>query len=311
MSHKISYFGREFTAWKTALHQHTNRSDGECSPEELIEIYEKHGYDVCCFTDHRRSAPVSQWKSSMLLIPGMEFHPAGPRGITWHIVSYGLPEELEDLSPLPVQEGIDKAVSLGALCHVAHPAWSELRSTDIMPLKNISGVEIYNCVSDGIDRADSSQTMNELWKDGRYLVPLGVDDTHSRFCACLAWTMVLAETRDRAGILDALKAGRVYSSMGPEFYKIEADGTLLHAEFSPCRQSFLMMPSWYSYKVPMPSRLDRAVGKEGIYTEFTVDLKEVPDGSYAEIRLRDADGKYAWSAPFLKQDGKIVFTENK
>ena len=311
MSGKIRYFGREFPVWKTALHIHTTRSDGQCSPEEMIRMYEERGFDVCCVTDHRKAAPVSQWRSRMLLISGMEFHPRGPRGIPWHIVSYGLPEELEDLSDLPVQEGIDRVIGLGGLCHAAHPAWSEIRSSDIMELRNISGVEVYNSGADEIGRADSSQTMIELWSASRHLAPLGVDDMHLRAYACQAWTMVLSETRDRAGILSALKNGRVYASDGPDFYAIEAEGTVLHAEFSPCSQVFLMMPQWYPYMAKLPCRADRAEGRTGVYTGFTADLKEVPDGSYVEIELRDADGKRAWSAPFLKQDGAIVFTENR
>lgn len=266
MSVPISYCGKKLTGWKTALHSHTTRSDGESTPEEILEIYEKHGYDVFCFTDHRKSAPVSQWKSSMLLIPGMEFHPAGPRGITWHIVSYGIPEELEDLSALPVQDGIDKVVELGGLCHAAHPAWSEIRSTDILPLKNIIGFEIYNSVADEIGRADSTQTMLELWSAGRLLAPLGVDDIHHRSIACLAWTMVMAEKRDRESILAALKNGMFYASTGPEFYRIEFDGLRMRADFSPCRQVFIQAPQWYSYSLQNPSRLDRVAGKDGTYS---------------------------------------------
>ena len=38
--------------YKANLHCHTNISDGEFTPEQIKELYKKHGYSVVAFTDH-------------------------------------------------------------------------------------------------------------------------------------------------------------------------------------------------------------------------------------------------------------------
>ena len=38
--------------YKANLHNHTMFSDGIKTPEEIKEVYSKHGYDIVAFTDH-------------------------------------------------------------------------------------------------------------------------------------------------------------------------------------------------------------------------------------------------------------------
>ena len=38
--------------YKANLHCHSTLSDGSCTPEELKEIYKKHGYSIIAYTDH-------------------------------------------------------------------------------------------------------------------------------------------------------------------------------------------------------------------------------------------------------------------
>ncbi len=309
MSIPVSWFGSQTFAWKTALHVHTLRSDGEYSPEEMLAVYQKDGFDVVCMTDHRKSAPVSQWKSPMLLIPGMEFHPAAPRGILWHIVTYGLPEEVQgDPSILPVQQGIDNMVAFGAVCHVAHPAWSELRSSDIEQLKNISGVEIFNAGTEELGKEYSLQTMLELWQNKNFYPPLAVDDLHHKCRAGLGWTMVLSDKRDQTSILQALREGRVYASTGLDFTSFEWKDNILSAQFTPCSHAFLMMRECYAYHFPCLTRAE--MNTKGVYSQknsISVDLTKLPDEVYVQITLQDDAGHRAWSKPFYKKDGNLVF----
>ncbi len=38
--------------YKANLHNHTNLSDGHCTPEEIKEIYKRYGYSIVAYTDH-------------------------------------------------------------------------------------------------------------------------------------------------------------------------------------------------------------------------------------------------------------------
>ena len=83
----------ELTVLKANLHTHTTNSDGTFSPSEVIGFYADAGYDVLAFTDHRTTNHVSEYDAEgMTLLSGIELHPAGPRGIPWHILAIGIPE---------------------------------------------------------------------------------------------------------------------------------------------------------------------------------------------------------------------------
>jgi len=45
-------FKNDQNLYKANLHCHTTVSDGECTPEEIKEIYKKEGYSVVAYTDH-------------------------------------------------------------------------------------------------------------------------------------------------------------------------------------------------------------------------------------------------------------------
>lgn len=87
------------TRFKVNLHTHTTNSDGGYTPQEIVDLYRDKGYDALALTDHRFSNKISELNSgSMTLIPGIETHPTGPRGIMLHFVGLGLPEDFADLS---------------------------------------------------------------------------------------------------------------------------------------------------------------------------------------------------------------------
>ena len=109
MPGRIHLFGKDLNVYKAVLHMHSTVSDGDLEPLVVMRMYEDAGYDVCAFTDHRRTYPISSYRSSMTLISDMEIHPAGPRGGIWHIVALNVQESLEDPEEFPVQEAIDCA----------------------------------------------------------------------------------------------------------------------------------------------------------------------------------------------------------
>ena len=63
---------------KGGLHCHTTRSDGSCTPEEVMILHKEKGYDFLAITDHRRYNHANfAPETGLTIIPGMEFDNGG------------------------------------------------------------------------------------------------------------------------------------------------------------------------------------------------------------------------------------------
>ena len=130
---------------KANLHTHTTNSDGIFTPAQIIDMYKDAGYDVINFSDHRKVNKVSEYDGrGMTLISGVELHPMGPRGINWHILAIGVPENFANTNPETGQEAVDSVVNVGGIAFCAHPYWCGLLPSEVMQLKNIAGIEVFN-----------------------------------------------------------------------------------------------------------------------------------------------------------------------
>ena len=85
----------QLNVYKANLHTHSSVSDGKFTPQEMIDKYSAAGYDVLSLTDHGKHNDLSSCDHrGMTLIPGMELHPAGPRGIRWHILALNITRDI-------------------------------------------------------------------------------------------------------------------------------------------------------------------------------------------------------------------------
>ena len=135
----------ELTVLKANLHTHTTNSDGTFSPSEVIGFYADAGYDVLAFTDHRTTNHVSEYDAEgMTLLSGIELHPAGPRGIPWHILAIGIPENFSCTHPESGQQAVDAVRQAGGVAFAAHPYWCGFTAAEVMTLNGIAGIEVYN-----------------------------------------------------------------------------------------------------------------------------------------------------------------------
>ena len=174
----IDYYGRKLNAYKSALHSHSTVSDGRFTPFEMIDMYSKAGYQIYAFTDHHKTNPVSTYGGKgMLLISGMEIHPKGPRGITWHFVGLGVPEDFVEPQGEP-QSVIDAVNAIGGVMICAHPRWCGFTSAEVNALQGIIGIEVYNTSTRYIGRDYNMQLWDELSDMGRVLPATAVDDAH-------------------------------------------------------------------------------------------------------------------------------------
>lgn len=82
------------------LHMHTNCSDGELSPKELVQLIVQQGLRYFSISDHDTLAAYEMVQlfvpSGATCIPAMEFNTDGPNG-ELHILGYGLDVENQTL----------------------------------------------------------------------------------------------------------------------------------------------------------------------------------------------------------------------
>lgn len=296
----INFYGRSLNAYKACLHTHCTTSDGRLPPEEVIKLYRDAGYQVLAFTDHHQTNRVSEMDGlGMTLISGMEMHPMGPQQTMWHFVALGLPEDYSQYNrEEPAQEVIDKAVQAGAICFLAHPYWSGFTAAEIAPLKNLSGLEVYNASTRYIGKSLNMQVWDDLSNAGQVYPAIAVDDTHRPRDLFKGWTMILAPDTSQKSLLKALKQGDFYASQGPTITRLSFVDGIFEADFSPCVEVIGMSNRSRGYLVAIPDQEGpNEPCREVTTARFEVVRQNKP--CWLRLQLRDAQGRYAWTAPIM------------
>ena len=294
----MNYLGRELNEYRANLHAHSTTSDGQFDPAQVIALYADAGYDVLAFTDHRKSNRISAFDSrGMTLISGMELHPAGPRGIRWHILGLGLPEDYLYPDPPSGQAAVDSVLAAGAIAFCAHPYWCGFTSAEVAALKGISGIEVYNTSTRYIGKEYNMQCWDELLSAGLRHTAIAVDDVHRLRDLFRGYTMILAEEKTPAALLSALKNGDFYASQGPRFTRIAVEGNFLRADFSPVSSAILIGCNSAGFCVGTEDFEGPGCGNLPIsHLEYDLSSKFSP---YWRIQLRDSAGRMAWSNPIF------------
>lgn len=293
--------------FKVNLHTHTTNSDGKFAPEQIIDLYRKNGYDAIALTDHYKTNSISKLqRADITVMSGIEMHPVDNNGLRLHLLCLGVPEDFTDKSKLKPQKCIDSAVKAGGICIVAHPYWTGMRSSDILKLKNISAIEVFNTSTRYIGKQFNMVHWDEILDSGWKIPAIAVDDTHRPRDFFQGWTVVCAKDKSQKSLVEAIKAGFSYSTMGPEFKKIDWNSKTreLAVECSPAVEIIIFLNKSGGLCVNVP----------GINAEFTksrkLDFKTeemssfkvklpLPEAGfkYARCQIKDSSGHYAWTNP--------------
>ena len=295
---------------KGGLHCHTTRSDGSCTPEEVMRLHRENGYDFLAITDHRRYNHVNfAPETGLTIIPGMEFDnsnsiPCRHGFRTYHTVCIGPSQEdgngfaHEERVPsvnAPDQQTyqvfLDEIHAKKNLTIYCHPEWSSTPARYFDKLRGNFAMEIWNsgCVIDN-DMDKDAAYWDELLGQGIRIFGVATDDGHPIYHHCKGWVMVNAENNVNA-ILKALEDGAFYSSTGPEIYDFYVKDGKAVVECSPAAMIRL-------HSDCHPTRLCQdPEGKPVTRAEF-----DVSDYDYIRITVIDEQGRHAWTNPiFLDQ----------
>ncbi|MDD5699245.1 MAG: CehA/McbA family metallohydrolase [Victivallaceae bacterium] len=303
MNNKIDFYGEKLNVYKANLHMHSTASDGKFPLQTMVDLYREEGYDILAATDHRTTNRIGEIASGdLLLISGMEYHPFGPRGLLLHLLALNIPEDFADPSQMPYQEAIDLVRESGGETVLAHPYWSGFNCVDLMQIKNIIAIEVYNTATRNIGKAYNMQVWDDILQLGYHLPAIAVDDTHYVHDFFQGWTMICTKEKTAAAVLEAVKNGFFYASQGPVIHKINFEKNVFAIECSPCEEIIIMGNCHFGRCGTMPgfNAADIQELKQRKSREMTAFEVEIPlDSGFTYIRcqLRDKNGRYAWSSP--------------
>ncbi|HUS79104.1 MAG TPA: hypothetical protein VM050_10665 [Patescibacteria group bacterium] len=299
----VNPFRAEGHWFKGNVHTHSTESDGSRTPDQLVEIYSRAGYDFLSITDHGVVTDVEGLgDAGFLLIPGEEVSVGRSHANTpFHLVALGVEETLPfkdadmDLDPQIVIDEINRREGITIL---AHPYWSGLSHEDLMALEGYHGVEIYNTGCDFETNTGLSDShIDGVIVSGRHPWIYAVDDHHGverpllPFDAAVAWIYVRSESLTAENIMSSIRRGLFYSSNGPEIRDITIDGDgVISLECSPVREiSFVSTPSlgmkFYSEGASLTGA--EYQGRRG--------------ETYVRIEVTDFEGRKAWSNPIYNE----------
>ena len=292
---------------KGGLHCHTTRSDGSCTPEEVMRLHRENGYDFLAITDHRRYNHVNfAPETGLTIIPGMEFDnsnsiPCRHGFRTYHTVCIGPSQEdgngfaHEERLPsvnAPAQQTyqvfLDEIHAKKNLTIYCHPEWSSTPARYFDKLRGNFAMEIWNsgcAIEDHMDM--NAAYWDEILGQGIRIFGVATDDGHPIYHHCKGWVMVNAENNVNA-ILKALEDGAFYSSTGPEIYDFYVKDGKAVVECSPAAMIRL-------HSDCHPTRLCQdPEGKPVTRAEF-----DVSDYDYIRITVIDEQGRHAWTNPIF------------
>jgi hypothetical protein len=271
-------------------HSHSTESDGRLPMADRFAAYREAGYDFLVLTDHRKVNDVSAHsRDDFLAISGSEVHPSNPYGgDTYHIVAINLHERINcaELHPNAVIEEIKRQGGEAVLCH---PYWCGHTITDYLPLRGYFAVEVYNDTCMTIGKGFSEQSWDDLLDICGPVHGIAADDAHGTEHDCFhGWIMVKAEELTLDNIMEALRTGAFYSTLGPEIKDIDLTDNQLTVKCSEA-QSIVFKAERSRGRRVLPSNGE-------LLTEATYSVSA--GTKYVRIEVTDVTGKKAWSNPF-------------
>ncbi|UCH35914.1 MAG: CehA/McbA family metallohydrolase [Armatimonadota bacterium] len=289
------------------LHAHTSYSDGVLTPRDAYtHARDVSRLDFFAVTDHGEALGAEEMADVIAQAEAVNEDGkfVALYGVEWtkgigHINYFMEPDHNLSLA-LP---GFWRQVSeMGALAHLNHPGINNFNNLayDADADAAIFGVETRN--------ENEELAYIGLLNNGWHLSPTGCQDKHdATWGEGPHWTVALARSRTRAGILEALASRRVYSSydrnmrlalsiddrdMGSRLSGPATDYTVTVSVNDPDTQDATSLIQVYLY-----GKVAREIDADAATYTGTAGLALEPGRHYVFVKVTQADGDKAWSAP--------------
>ena len=206
--------------FKANLHCHTTISDGRMTPEQVKDLYKRHGYSVVAFTDHNMQVEHPELKDEDFIpLVGVEYNVnqpgyPGKQYKTAHFCLISL-EENAPFQPCFSEEYINKKYAQNALLAkfdpdapryvreynpecvnymmkaareagyfvtYNHPSWSRENYAEYMAYEGMNAMEIanYSCLSMGYNDYND-RVYDDMLRGGKRIFCIATDDNHDKY----------------------------------------------------------------------------------------------------------------------------------
>ena len=303
----FEYFKSEGEWLKGNLHSHTTNSDGSDTPQMLVDWYERNGYDFLAITDHNVITDTDALKSKMLLIPGIEFGYTPKESPGWVLDMLGInirkiPEFLDlngtgrvvyDTSVSP-QQIIDYINENGGLAVMCHPYFMINMTEPYLKYRDYIGMEAYNYVCEELcGRGHHEIYWDTMLYRGKKLWGFATDDSHRPEYG-RAWIEVKCKERTLPALIQAIRDGHFYATMGIRIFDVTLNDGMLRISFDrPCDVIVFPWPKTGWIQRSYENKFDLVDGRRRFYAEIPINTQ----GPYLRIELIDQDGKKAYVNP--------------
>ncbi|MBE6557164.1 MAG: hypothetical protein E7664_05420 [Ruminococcaceae bacterium] len=312
-------------SFKANLHSHSTFSDGKITPEELKRLYKEQGYSVFAYSDHNVLIDHSELNDdSFLTLTSTEIdvsnkiseNPA--KNPCFHL-NFFAPKpdavampcfnpryirdnhaDLRDKQAYigeptyekhydTIHEIITAYKSLGFLCMLNHPTWSEQTYEDYRELEGVDMLELHNYGTSMIGLFEyNTHVFDRLLTAGKTLYGTATDDNHSTRDMFGGFVMISAPSLTYSDIFEALKNGSFYASQAPLIHEMYLEDGLLHVTTSPAKQIALTCCCRKALVV------NAEEGQTVTEAVFDTNVMYPP---FVRLTVTDEHGKRAWSQP--------------
>ena len=304
--------------FKGNLHTHTNMSDGDSSPETVVDWYSNNKYDFLVLSDHNHLTILDSDQTKLLLIPGEEITLNLP--YTIHINAIGIKKVIEptirSTKAKTLQANIDNIISAGGLAEINHPnfRWA-LNEKDLIQVRGAHFLEVFNGNYNthnygGGGKKSVEEMWDEMLSKKIKIWGVAVDDSHHfkeefaphRHNPGRGWVEVFAENLSEKDILDSMRNGNFYFSNGVKFKNIKFNKEKIEIKisgdyFNKGLSNSLVTDSKYTTQLISNNGeiIEEVYGKS---VKFNL-IKEAKKYTYFRTKTISSTGSVGWTQPIF------------
>ena len=304
--------------FKGNLHTHTNKSDGDSSPETVVDWYSDNKYDFLVLSDHNHLTILDSDQTKLLLIPGEEITLNLP--YTIHINAIGIKKVIEptirSTKAKTLQANIDNIISAGGLAEINHPnfRWA-LNEKDLIQVRGAHFLEVFNGNYNthnygGGGKKSVEEMWDEMLSKKIKIWGVAVDDSHhfkeefapNRHNPGRGWVEVFAENLSEKDILDSMRNGNFYFSNGVKFKNIKFNKEKIEIKisgdyFNKGLSNSLVTDSKYTTQLISNNGeiVEEVYGKS---VKFNL-IKEAKKYTYFRTKTISSTGSVGWTQPIF------------